>query len=48
MLEQLGFKSTPTALRAAFPDEFGGQLSDEKVDRSTSARWSGSPTATAR
>ena len=31
MLEELGFKY-PDALRAAFPDEFGGQLSDEKVD----------------
>ena len=31
MLEELGFKD-PDALRAAFPDEFGGQLSDEKVD----------------
>ena len=30
-LEALGFKY-PDALRAAFPDEFGGQLSDEKVD----------------
>jgi iron-siderophore transport system substrate-binding protein len=31
MLEQLGF-TYPAALREAFPDEFGGQLSDEKVD----------------
>jgi iron complex transport system substrate-binding protein len=31
MLEQLGF-TYPDALRQAFPDEFGGQLSDEKVD----------------
>jgi iron complex transport system substrate-binding protein len=31
MLEQLGFKY-PDGLRAASPDEFGGQLSDEKVD----------------
>jgi iron complex transport system substrate-binding protein len=31
MLEQLGFKY-PDGLRSAFPDEFGGQLSDEKVD----------------
>jgi iron complex transport system substrate-binding protein len=31
MLEQLGF-TYPDALRKAFPDEFGGQLSDEKVD----------------
>ena len=30
-LESLGFEY-PEALRAAFPDEFGGQLSDEKVD----------------
>jgi iron complex transport system substrate-binding protein len=31
MLEQLGF-TYPEELRSAFPDEFGGQLSDEKVD----------------
>jgi iron complex transport system substrate-binding protein len=31
MLEQLGF-DFPDALGAATPDEFGGQLSDEKVD----------------
>jgi len=31
LLEQLGFEY-PAALRSAFPDEFGGQLSDEKVD----------------
>jgi iron complex transport system substrate-binding protein len=31
MLEQLGFKY-PDALGKAFPDDFGGQLSDEKVD----------------
>ena len=31
MLEQLGFKY-PDGLRSAFPDEYGGQLSDEKVD----------------
>lgn len=31
MLEQLGF-TYPEALRGAFPKEFGGQLSDEKVD----------------
>jgi iron complex transport system substrate-binding protein len=31
MLEQLGF-SYPKLLRAAFPDDFGGQLSDEKID----------------
>ena len=31
MLEQLGFEY-PDELREAFPDEFGGQLSDEKVD----------------
>ena len=31
MLEQLGF-TYPEALRKAFPDDFGGQLSDEKVD----------------
>jgi iron complex transport system substrate-binding protein len=31
MLEQLGF-TYPDELRRAFPDEFGGQLSDEKVD----------------
>jgi iron complex transport system substrate-binding protein len=31
MLEQLGF-TYPDELRSAFPDEFGGQLSDEKVD----------------
>jgi iron complex transport system substrate-binding protein len=31
MLEALGFEY-PDELRAAFPDEFGGQLSDEKVD----------------
>jgi iron complex transport system substrate-binding protein len=31
MLEQLGF-TYPDELRKAFPDEFGGQLSDEKVD----------------
>lgn len=30
-LEQLGF-TYPPELRSAFPDEFGGQLSDEKVD----------------
>ena len=31
MLEQLGF-TYPKELRSAFPDDFGGQLSDEKVD----------------
>lgn len=31
MLEDLGF-TYPRALRSAFPDDFGGQLSDEKVD----------------
>ena len=31
MLEQLGF-TYPDELRAAFPGEFGGQLSDEKVE----------------
>jgi iron complex transport system substrate-binding protein len=31
MLEQLGF-TYPKELRGAFPKEFGGQLSDEKVD----------------
>ena len=31
MLEQLGF-TYPEALRKAFPDDFGGQLSDERVD----------------
>ena len=31
MLEQLGFEY-PDALRDAFPDDFGGQLSDEKLD----------------
>lgn len=31
MLEALGF-TYPDELRKAFPDEFGGQLSDEKVD----------------
>ena len=31
MLEQLGFEF-PDRLRSAFPDEYGGQLSDEKVD----------------
>jgi iron complex transport system substrate-binding protein len=31
MLEALGF-TYPKELRAAFPNEFGGQLSDEKVD----------------
>lgn len=31
MLEALGF-TYPDELRTAFPDEFGGQLSDEKVD----------------
>jgi iron complex transport system substrate-binding protein len=31
LLEQLGF-TYPDGLRAAFPDEYGGQLSDEKVD----------------
>jgi iron complex transport system substrate-binding protein len=31
ILESLGFEY-PQALREAFPDEFGGQLSDEKVD----------------
>jgi iron complex transport system substrate-binding protein len=31
MLEQLGF-TYPDELRKAFPDDFGGQLSDEKVD----------------
>ena len=31
MLEALGF-TYPKALRDAFPNEFGGQLSDEKVD----------------
>jgi iron complex transport system substrate-binding protein len=31
MLEALGF-TYPDELRNAFPDEFGGQLSDEKVD----------------
>ncbi len=31
MLEQLGF-TYPKALRKAFPGDFGGQLSDEKVD----------------
>jgi iron complex transport system substrate-binding protein len=31
MLEQLGF-TYPEELRTAFPDQFGGQLSDEKVD----------------
>ena len=31
MLEQLGF-TYPEELRGAFPKEFGGQLSDEKVD----------------
>ena len=31
MLEELGF-TYPEALRDAFPNEFGGQLSDEKVD----------------
>ncbi|HWK26473.1 MAG TPA: iron-siderophore ABC transporter substrate-binding protein [Solirubrobacter sp.] len=31
MLEDLGF-TYPQALRDAFPNEFGGQLSDEKVD----------------
>jgi iron complex transport system substrate-binding protein len=31
MLEDLGF-TYPPALREAFPDDFGGQLSDEKVD----------------
>ena len=31
MLESLGF-TYPEELRDAFPDEFGGQLSDEKVD----------------
>ena len=31
MLEQLGF-TYPKELRAAFPDDFGGQLSDEKVE----------------
>jgi iron complex transport system substrate-binding protein len=31
MLEELGFEY-PTELRKAFPDEFGGQLSDEKLD----------------
>lgn len=31
MLEQLGFVY-PAALQEAFPDKFGGQLSDEKVD----------------
>jgi iron complex transport system substrate-binding protein len=31
MLEALGFEY-PDELREAFPDEFGGQLSDEKVD----------------
>lgn len=31
LLEQLGF-TYPDGLREAFPDEFGGQLSDEKVD----------------
>jgi ABC-type Fe3+-hydroxamate transport system substrate-binding protein len=31
MLEDLGF-SYPQALRKAFPKDFGGQLSDEKVD----------------
>jgi iron complex transport system substrate-binding protein len=31
LLEELGFKY-PGELRAAFPDEFGGQLSDEKLD----------------
>ena len=31
MLEQLGF-TYPGALRKAFPDEFGGQLSDERID----------------
>jgi iron complex transport system substrate-binding protein len=31
LLEQLGF-TFPDGLREAFPDEFGGQLSDEKVD----------------
>jgi iron complex transport system substrate-binding protein len=31
MLEQLGF-TYPQELRDAFPDEFGGQLSDEKID----------------
>jgi iron-siderophore transport system substrate-binding protein len=31
MLEQLGF-TYPQELRKAFPDEFGGQLSDEKID----------------
>jgi iron complex transport system substrate-binding protein len=31
MLEQLGFEY-PDALRDAFPDDFGGQLSEEKLD----------------
>ena len=31
MLVELGF-TYPDALRDAFPDEFGGQLSDEKID----------------
>jgi iron complex transport system substrate-binding protein len=31
MLEELGFEY-PEELRKAFPDEFGGQLSEEKVD----------------
>lgn len=31
LLKELGFEY-PDELRAAFPDEFGGQLSDEKVD----------------
>jgi iron complex transport system substrate-binding protein len=31
LLEQLGFEY-PDGLREAFPDEYGGQLSDEKVD----------------
>ena len=31
MLEELGF-TYPTELRSAFSDEFGGKLSDEKVD----------------
>jgi iron complex transport system substrate-binding protein len=31
MLEQLGF-TYPRELRQAFPDEFGGQLSDERID----------------